>query len=256
LIHRERLSPGVREALRLVRGRLSDHFEVLENAWPHTPPACGLRWLLGGAWWEGFAYGHIGDADLLIYRETPSLLDFELERARQLGKPFVNNTQIPNLCKMAGFSHFVICGPYFKAMRPVQERFIDDPNGLLLRDADAGLPVHTDRSGCRYQLCVPPSVGNDEFLLYHLVDEALGAPPILTPNPPWAIAHGVHLGALRYRQPWWRVVGGARPGEELDQAERMLRDPLLRQIIACLDPWLWEAMDQLIADVVLHKQRK
>jgi len=256
LIHREPISAGVREALVLVREKLSDHFEVLENVWPHTPLGCGMRWLLGGAWWNGFSYGHIGDVDLLIYRETPTLLEFEIDRARQLAKPFVNNTQIPNLRKMAGFSHFVICQPYFDALRPAQERFIDDPNCLLLRDADPTLPVHLDAAGCTYQLCVPHAAGNDEFVLFHLIDQSLGAPPILTPQPPWAFAHGIHLGALRSRQPWWRLVGGARPPDELDHANQMLADPLFRRITACLGPWFWEALDQLVADVVLHRQRR
>lgn len=256
LIHRERLSAGVREALGLLRAKLSDHFEVLENVWPHTPFDCGMRWLLGGAWWQGFDYGQIGDVDLLIYRETPTLLKFELERARQLGKPFVNNTQIPNLRKMAGYAHFVICRPYFEALRPAQERFIDDVNSLLLRGADPTLPVQVDAAGCAYQLCIPQASGNDEFILFHLIDQSLGAPPILTPQPPWAIAHGIHLGALRYTQPWWRLVGGARPPDELEQAEPMLRDPLFRRVCACLGPWFWEAIDQLVADVVLHRQRR
>ncbi|OYV68295.1 MAG: hypothetical protein B7Z74_08475, partial [Deltaproteobacteria bacterium 21-66-5] len=63
LVHRETLSAGVREALALVRDKLSEHFEVLENVWPHTAFEQGMRWLMGGAWWRGFTYGHIGDAD-------------------------------------------------------------------------------------------------------------------------------------------------------------------------------------------------
>lgn len=256
VIYRETLPPGVREALHLVRGHLSDHFEVLENVWPHTPLEAGMRWLLGGAWWRGFDYGHIGDVDFLIYPERPTLLEFELDRARQTGKPFVNPTQTPHMKKMAGFSHFVICGPYFPALRPVQERFIDDPNRLLLRGADPSLPTLTDEYRCQYQYCLPQAAGNDEFVLFHLIDEALGAAPIFTPHPPWSFAHGAHLGALRCPQPWWKIIGGALPSNETDEAEKILREPLYRRICACLDQWFWDAQNQLIADVVLQRYRR
>ncbi len=256
IIYRENLASGVRAALALVRNGMSDHFEIIENAWPHAPFYQGTRWLLGGAWWRGYDFGHIGDVDLLIYPERPTLLETERLRAEQLGKPFSNNTQLPQFKKMAGYSHFVICGPYFAALRPIQEAFIDDPQRLLLRDCDPGLAVHRDACGGEYQLCLPQAMGNDEYLLFHLVDEALGAAPILTPQPPWALPHGIHLGALRYRQPWWRLVGGARPPDELDQAEKILREPLYRKVTACLDDWFWDAQEQLIADVVLHRQRR
>ena len=256
IIYRETLAAGVREALALVRDGLSDHFEVIENAWPHTPFYMGTRWLLGDGWWRGYEFGHIGDVDLLIYPEQPTLLEFERARAGQLGKPFSNSTQLPQFKKMAGYSHFVICGPYFAALRPVQEKFIDDPRRLLLRDCDPSLPVQHDACGGEYQLCLPQALGNDEYLLCHLIDTALGAPPILTPQPPWAVPHGIHLGALRTRQPWWRLVGGARPPDELDQAAKILREPLYRKLTACLDDWFWDAQDQLIADVVLHRQRR
>lgn len=124
---------------------------------------------------------------------TRCLLQFELDRARQVGKPFVNPVQAPYMKKMAGFSHFVICEPYFAAMWPVQERFIDNPERLLLRGPDPSLPVLSDDYRCQYQYCVPQTVGNDEWVLFHLVDEALGAAPVFTPDPPWSFAHGVHL---------------------------------------------------------------
>jgi hypothetical protein len=246
LVDRLPLPPETERALDVVRGRISDRFEVA--AWadrglppmPDTPDGRGhyvfgqsVRFFAGLEHFGGFTYGLITDVDTLHVPQRPTLLQRELGQARVLGMPYSNVVREPYyagdvLGRMAGW-HFLVVEPYFAKMQPVIER---GRRELLVPT----MPVLGERG----------KEGYDEHLLYLLVREGLGLHEPSAARPyAYSLEHSLHLGVHRVHAPYyphWRTDPAWRePGRDL------LADPALLAVLELTPPWIRRQVEDLTA---------
>lgn len=229
----DRMGGATRRALGVIRGALSDRFEVVESACPGLDRAgcdgMAFRWLLGREHFAGFDYGLIGDVDILVVREEPPLLDQEVARADALGKPYANVVRdAPGHRHEMGGCHFLAVGPYFSAMQPLIEEARADTSTLV---------PPARRGGEQWR-------AYNENLLYRLVKRGLGVHEADEPRPfSWNSEHGFHLGITRIGLPlpdWYRDDRHWRR-----EGQAILSDPRFTAIRALTPPWIVDQLDAL-----------
>lgn len=183
----ETITESERKALTLIKGKLSDHFEVLENYgneynYLNQTNMIGggqiaMRWLLPERFFSEFDYVYIGDVDFLIFREDPSLLEFHIDNCNRLDLPFSNAVRVKNglIEKRLTGLHFYATKPYYNALNDRIHKLLFDKK--LLFDE---INKHE----------------RNEHFLFNLVKDAIEFDPeVLSFSPrPW---HGLHLGVSR-----------------------------------------------------------
>lgn len=189
------LTENQNTALEIVRERVSNSFEIVENFFisKHSHFTSATRWLMGKEHIYGFKYAYIGDIDFLITRESPDILTSHLDHAiNALHLPYSNIVRHPAK-KLSGLQ-FIIVDEYFGRMQKVIEENRIEP-----------------------VISIGKGVGTNEVLLYNMVEKGIGLPP---PDiEEYRPHHGLHLGLLRHkagvdelcRSEWERYVSGAIP---------------------------------------------
>ena len=128
---------------------------------------------------KDFQYVYVGDIDMLIYKENPSLLESHIEHMKKIGLPFSNGIR-KNSTRLTGL-HFFETQPYFNKMNNIIERCLSDEEYLynLTKDCE-----------------------RDENFLYKIVEIGIGIGNIknkITQDGElyYRPHHGVHLGLFR-----------------------------------------------------------
>jgi len=129
------------------------------------------RWIIPYEEFKDFRYAYIGDVDMLIKKETPTLLDYHINRIKTTKLPFDNAIR-NNTTRLTGL-HFIEIKKYYSLIDP--EKYLYDQNKL-----DSILDK------CE----------RNEHFLYEIVNENINLDKyknILTYRP----NHGLHLGLFR-----------------------------------------------------------
>lgn len=126
-----------------------------------------LRWVLYDDDFAGYENVYIGDVDVLIARQEPSLCARRVQHSETIGLPYSNRIR-PRTTKLVGIAHVVRTHAYFPALLPLMR---------LYRDAIAAgtLRMH------------------NEEVLYRMMAESVGLPD---PDAGLATHHGIHLRAF------------------------------------------------------------
>lgn len=230
----ESLSPGTVSSLAMIRGNLSDRFEIIEESPPfhervHPDARNAIRFLLGKECFEGFRYGYTADIDAIVIRESPSLMEQEIQQSRLIGKCYSSVVrETPGFTnKMAGWFFFEV-EPYFEKVQPLIESLRSDLDSLQGGSTLPGDDGH----------------GFDENILYRLVKPSHGLLEASEDRPfRWTLDHGFHLGIHRTHRPypsWWLKNPSWR-----SEGLSILRDSTFRGIRENLPGWIAEQVDDL-----------
>jgi hypothetical protein len=132
----------------------------------------GLRWVLYDDDFARYDNVYIGDVDMLIVREEPSLRAVRVRHSEEIGRPYSNRVR-PGLTQVAGISHFVRAQEYFPRVLPRMREYREQLRSGSLR-------LH------------------NEELLHRLLEDTVGLPrrPV-----PLRTHHGIHLRALHQVRP-------------------------------------------------------
>ena len=154
------------------------------SEFPKTPYTnCGLRWFLPEEKLQQYDYAYIGDIDMFIIKETPSILDYHLEHCKEKNMCYSNKVR-PTGFAFTGL-HFIIVNEYYNAIREslkyYENRFKKEDTSIF-----NGIFFVNDKYRKR------PS---DEHLLFRIINDS-GLP--IYPNDIWERRiHGFHLGIIR-----------------------------------------------------------
>jgi hypothetical protein len=138
-----------------------------------------FRWLIPKQYFCGYEYVYIGDIDMLICKESPSLLEQHKMHCNNNQLPYSNCVR-PNTKRLTGL-HFFKTEPYYEKMGKIIEKYTK-----MLKDNKLAL-----RLGVR----------NEEVLYNMVVDAGISLPAdelridINGSGP----HHGLHLGIWRSR---------------------------------------------------------
>ena len=150
-------------------------FEVIENYLPELHSEidwrCGaVKWLLYSPKLLDYEYAYIGDADLFLIVETPSLAERQIQNMKDNNLIYSNALRRTYDFKRFEGAMCIKTNEYFKVMLPIMEEYKQ-----ILKT----IPDNTS--------------GGDEYMLYDMITKSnLGLPTI---QRSWY--HGLHLGLFR-----------------------------------------------------------
>ena len=143
-----------------------------------------VRWILPESFFRGFDNVYIGDVDILISKEFPTLEMQHLENCERNQLPYSNAVRATEEKRLTGL-HFIKKREYFSVMNPIIEKYAD----LLVKNKLF-------------------KIRNETVLYNMIVESGLGLPKIyFRPH------HGLHLGKWRKRLPviisqeFWEEIG-------------------------------------------------
>lgn len=87
-----------------------------------------FRWLIPWEEMKDLSYSYIGDVDMMIGREDPTLLESHKRHMRDTGLPFSNGIRREGR-RMSGL-HFIDVKPYYDKVGPVIESYLKDKEKL------------------------------------------------------------------------------------------------------------------------------
>lgn len=157
---------------------------------PHTAEKpYYMRWLLPPEIFDGLDYAFLGDVDLILLREVPTLTEIRQAIMRRTGQPFANWVRAPAAgypSRITGW-HFIEVRPYFDKVWPFASRVLAD------KDFDI-----TQAPSYAYDNGFGELQWGQEALLYRLLSAACQLGPTDQERELcFANHHGVHLGPLR-----------------------------------------------------------
>lgn len=163
------LHPEVAGCLRAIRDLGSFEVRPLSYRYDASDSQSfkSLRWVLYDEEFGAYDNVYIGDVDVLITREEPSLCARRVRHSRTLGLPYSNRVR-PGTRKLIGIAHLVRTHEYFPRLLPLMQRYRAEIAAGTLR-------MH------------------NEELLYRMMEESVGLPD---PEASLATHHGIHLRAF------------------------------------------------------------
>jgi hypothetical protein len=221
----EKLRTNVKKSLEILSNSGIGDFDVVEEALKDIPNSgrrtiASKRWVLYDPKFEDFKHLYIGDVDIFIVPEKPSLTEQHLTHMKALGLPYSNVRRHTDANRLSGL-HFVETGPYFKKIRPM-------------------LPQY------RQMLMDPKFDTNDEAFLKQIIEASgLGLPPISSidadvninsqTDPTQAYFrphHGIHLGLFRSTPEGEKrqILESDVYVEYLEKGRKMMDTPLFRNL--------------------------
>jgi hypothetical protein len=126
-----------------------------------------LRWVLYDEDFAGYENVYIGDVDVLIVREEPSLCEVRTRHSEEIERPYSNRVRTGTKL-VAGISHFIHTHAYFPRVLPRMLQYREEIAAGTLR-------IH------------------NEELLYRLLEETVGLPER---RVALNTHHGIHLRAF------------------------------------------------------------
>lgn len=199
------------------------NFKIIENFFPYTANNLSnrvisklKRWLIYSDDFENYEYIYIGDIDMFIVKENPSLLTQHLIHCDTISLDYSNVIRRANGRRITGL-HFVKRKPYFEKALPVINRYAE----LIKND------------------CFKYEFESSEFLLYDIIEEAgLGFCPRATDKmglhdpgkPTFRPPHGIHLAI--FRNLFLKKQDMIAPGfiERMRKLKKVIDDPVFKSI--------------------------
>ncbi len=215
----ETLADNVKKTLDALKPYIS--FKIVENhlsfevgSLRKGVSSAAKRWLLCSELFDQYQNVYIGDVDIYILKESPSLLEQHLTHCDTIGLDYSNARRRTHYNRVTGL-HFVKSQQYFSKMRPIIEKYtrLMKENKLV------------------YEY--------DELMLYDMIIEAdLGiCPQVMRKEsrqdplkPVFRPTHGVHLAALRSLFVKKRRVCTDVFIQEMKDMKKGMREPLFRVI--------------------------
>lgn len=162
-----------------------------------------LKWLIPHEELYGYKYAYIGDVDMFIVKEFPSLLESHIEHMNKIGLPFSNAIR-KNQKRLTGL-HFIDVEKYYQILNPIINEYLNDNNKL-----------NNDLKKC-------PN-GNEEFL-YNMIKNSIGFGAykneiIEGGSLYYRPHHGLHIGLLRIKNK-----------EKIEILPDYINDDLLQKIL-------------------------
>jgi len=159
-----------------------------------------LRWLIDKDYFDGYDNVYIGDIDILICKETPSLEEQHLNNCKILELPYSNIVRKSDKKRLSGL-HFMKKEEYYNIMYSIIRKY-----SLLLKQ---GKLKH---------------YGNEETL-YNMIGESNLGFPI----GQWRPHHGIHIGIWRkgfsnISEAKWGDIGGRNVYKEYYMFYKTLKD--------------------------------
>ena len=140
-----------------------------------------LRWILDKDEFDAYNNIYVGDVDILICRENPTLEEGHLDHCENNGLPYSNMVRTNSKHRLSGL-HFMKKAEYYRVMSNI----IDKYDGLLLKGKLIGQ--------------------KNETVLYNMVKDS----ELSFPSNVYWVHHGLHLGLWRKGKrefvPWY-VIG-------------------------------------------------
>ena len=140
-----------------------------------------LRWLIPHHELKGFKYAYFGDIDMLIIKESPSLLDSHIQHMEQTGLPFSNAVRTGTK-RLTGL-HFIDIDRYYQKVGGIIDTYLNDNDAL-----------QAEISKC----------DRNEHFLYNLVSQGIAFKDedIAYPDGKYCYRphHGSHLGVIKHRR--------------------------------------------------------
>lgn len=126
-----------------------------------------FRWVHTDPLWDDFSHVYIGDVDILLAKESPTLLQQHISHMNQTGLPYSNYVRgLRKQHRMSGL-HFFDRERWLQSMKPVMDKY----RSLLLKGERPA--------------------NNNEVLLYRMVQEA--SLPFPKQEHKFRPHHGLHL---------------------------------------------------------------
>lgn len=168
------LTQNQKIALSKLHEKLSNNFEIIENYFNNLLTDKGieknrcLRWLIPSKEFKNFENVYMGDIDILIIKENPSLLDSHLQHCTKTNLPY-SNTIRKSTKRLTGL-HFIKTKEYFNKMNSLINYYI----------------INNDK--------IPNNLKDEKFL-YSMIKKTIGFGNLkqVTFRP----HHGLHLGFFR-----------------------------------------------------------
>jgi hypothetical protein len=216
----EPLAVSVRESLEYLRN--FGHFKIIENYFPYWPKNCSRRaiskmkrWLIFSPDVYQYEYIYIGDVDILIIKEDPSLLEQHIIHSELINLSYSNVLRRTDNKRMTGLL-FVKTKPFYEKFLPIIEKYKEK----IINDE------------------FNPSYESDEYLLYQMIEESgLGLCPQATEkglnNPHkkgFRPHHGVHLAVFRNLLPDKAIVNSPSFIHRVKSLQNVIKDPLFKKI--------------------------
>lgn len=215
----EELRKNVKESLSLIKEQskftiIEDYLSFNVNSLTVRVSSMSKRWLLYSEDFENYEYIYIGDIDIFINKETPSLLDQHLIHCETIGLDYSNVVRRSHYNRVSGL-HFVKREPYFSKMLPVIHKYTK----LM------------ENNELKYKYSC-------EYMLYDMLAEAgLGICPRATgkdfADPSQASFrpdHGVHLAIFRDFYVKKRRILSAAIKSQMKLMKETIDDPIFREI--------------------------
>lgn len=215
----EEIRKNVKESLSFINDK--SRFKIIENylsfkvdSLTSRVSSMSKRWLLYSEEFENYDYIYIGDIDIFINYENPSLLDQHLIHCETIGLDYSNVVRRSHYNRVSGL-HFVKREPYFFKMLPVIQKYTKlMENNELMYDYSC------------------------EYMLYDMLAEAgLGICPRATgkdfADPGQASFrpdHGVHLAIFRDFYVKKRRIVSAEIKSQMKVLKETIDDPVFREI--------------------------
>ena len=158
------------------------NIEIIENFFKNFPQQNQelktFRWLIPAKYFLPYQYVYIGDVDMMICKEDPSLMDQHIDHLQQNNLPYSNCVR-PNTKRLSGL-HFFNVEEYYKKMNPIIENYT-----LKLKRRNIGL--HNGK------------VRNEEILYKMIKESEIGLPKdeLRIDHNGSGPHHGLHLGLWR-----------------------------------------------------------
>lgn len=162
------LHPEVGGCLRSIRDMGSFDVRSLLYRYDANDPQSSksLRWVLYDEDFAGYENVHIGDVDLLIVREEPTLCERRVRHSEEIGLPYSNRVRTGTKL-LNGIGQFARTSAYFPRVLPLMLRYRE-------QIANGSLQMH------------------NEAFLYRMMEESAGLPE----RGRLDTHHGIHLRAF------------------------------------------------------------
>lgn len=164
-----------------------------------------IRWIISEIWFKDYSHIYIGDVDIFICQENPTLLEQHVKHCKEQNLPYSNMVR-PNSTRLSGL-HFIEREKYYLCIESVRQKYVKLLKENKLNDTN-------------------------EVMLYRMIKES----GMEFPNNQWRPHHGLHLGMWRKgarvlsKEKWVGVGGRESYRVYWEWFKKIENDPVLKLI--------------------------
>jgi len=233
IAYKHELPASVRLHLELLKLFYKD-FEVREGVFEDFPNDADtvktLRWTMWFPQYNNFDYIYVGDIDILLFREEPTLLEQHLKVCNDTDNCYSNTTKIDDVktrgTRMTGL-HFFKREEYSYKMLPVMQKYL----GRLRFNAN--IPEFYNKAFGRV---------DNQHALYSMIKES----GLKLPEHSFFEYHGLHLGHSRVSGRWDVVFEDEKYRKFYNKFCKLISKPLFELLSEKLTPEIQNEIDTMI----------